>query len=82
MEQLFASSSKYVCIYSCNFEKRHSQHVRCRKFTDYIDKKEPEWKMIKKIPNQYPYDTSWSDFYIYEKRLSNGTGKNIDCNDC
>lgn len=74
IEQLFLSSSKYVCIYSCDFDKRHAQHVRCRKFTDYIDKNEPEWKLIKKIPNKYPYNskdsenTSWSDFYFYEKQ--------------
>lgn len=88
MEQLFLSSSKYVCIYSCNFEKRYTQHVRCRKFTDYVNKMEPEWKLIKRIPNKYPYNskdkenTSWSDFYIYEKRLSSGADKNIDCNNC
>ena len=73
MKQLFSSSMRYVCIYSCNFEKKHERHVRCRKFTDYIEKNEPEWKLIKTIPNKYPYDnkdrenTSWSDFYFYEK---------------
>lgn len=73
MKQLFSSSMRYACIYSCNFEKKHERHVRCRKFTDYIEKNEPEWKLIKTIPNKYPYDnkdrenTSWSDFYFYEK---------------
>ncbi|MCM1047698.1 MAG: class I SAM-dependent methyltransferase [Clostridiales bacterium] len=73
MKQLFLSSSKYVCIYSCNFDKKHEQHVRCRKFTDYIEKNEPDWELIKKVPNRFPYDskdrenTSWSDFYFYEK---------------
>lgn len=77
MEQLFLSSKKYVCIYSCDFDKKHAQHVRCRKFTDYIEKNMPDWKLIKKVPNQYPYDTkdknntSWSDFYFYEKQITN-----------
>ncbi len=73
MEQLFASSKQYVCIYSCNFEKKHEKHVRCRKFSDYIVQNMTDWQLIKKIPNRYPYDskdkdnTSWSDFYFYKR---------------
>jgi len=73
IDQLFASSKKYVCIYSCDFEKKHEQHVRCRKFTDYIAINMKDWKLIEKIPNRFPYDskdkdnTSWSDFYFYQK---------------
>lgn len=73
MQQLFSSSSHYVCIYSCNFDKMHATHVRCRKFTDYVADNFIEWKLVKVIKNAYPYDesnpdnTSWSDFYIYER---------------
>lgn len=72
MRRLFESSTKYVCIYSCNFNKFSAPHVRCRKFTDYIDSHMSDWKSIKEIKNEYPYDvndpnnTSWSDFYIYQ----------------
>lgn len=74
MRRLFSSSQKYVCIYSSNFEKQLTVHVKNRKFTDWIDKNEKEqWKLLKIIRNRYPYsenspnDTSWSDFYFYEK---------------
>ena len=73
MQRLFESSTKYVCIYSCNFDRYSAAHVRCRKFTDYIDRHMPDWRLVKKINNEYPYDekdplnTSWSDFYIYKK---------------
>lgn len=73
MQRLFESSDKYVCIYSCNFEKEHAAHVRCRKFTDYVEAEFKEWRLVDFIPNEYPYNesepdgTSWSDFYIYEK---------------
>lgn len=73
MDRLFQSSRKYVCIYSCNFEKTHALHVRCRKFTDYVKQNFREWELILYLPNQYPYDkekpedTSWSDFYFYKK---------------
>ena len=74
MRRLFDTSRKYVIIYSCNFEKNHALHVRCRKFTDWIEKNELEkWKLINMMRNKYPYDeknpdsTSWSDFYFYER---------------
>lgn len=75
MERLFSSSKKYVCIYSCNFEKKYALHVRCRKFTEYVEKKLPEWSLVKFVANAYPYDeakpndTSWSDFYFYKKLI-------------
>ncbi len=74
MNQLFDSSKKYVIIYSCNFEKVLAVHVRCRKFSDWIEKNKKDWKLIKYIKNKFPYrkekkaHTSFSDFYIYEKK--------------
>ena len=74
MNQLFDSSKKYVIIYSCNFEKVLAVHVRCRKFSDWIEKNKKDWKLIKYIKNKFPYSkenkthTSFSDFYIYEKK--------------
>lgn len=74
MRRLFSSSKKYVCIYSSNFEQKFTVHVKHRKFTDWIDKnKKGQWKLLKIIYNRYPYeenspdDTSWSDFYFYQK---------------
>lgn len=77
MKLLFESSTKYVCIYSCNYEDRKDIHVRCRKFTDYVDRNFPEWHLIKYIKNRYPVgngseqEESWSDFYFYEKCTKN-----------
>jgi len=74
MNNLFNSSKKFVCIYSSNINKKWDQHVRHRKFTDWIDKYiSNEWKIKEYIPNKYPFDikhqesTSFSDFYFYEK---------------
>lgn len=72
MKRLFNSSKKYVCIYSCNFDKSHAQHVRCRRFTDYVEQNYSNWELIKYFPNKYPYNekdpdnTSWSDFFFYK----------------
>ena len=50
MNQLFNSSTKYVIIYSCNYDEPNHVHVQCRKFTDWVDIKEKDrWKLIKTI---------------------------------
>ncbi len=73
MHRLFSSSTKYVCIYSCNDEDTiEANHVKHRRFTDWIEMNITEWKLIKYIPNKYPYnpmeaESSWSDFYFYKK---------------
>ena len=75
MTHLFCSSNKYVIIYSSNFDCIYTgTHERHRKFTKWVKKNLPEWKVIKMIKNKYPYnpkegsDTSNSDFYFFEKR--------------
>lgn len=75
MDNLFSMSNKYVIIYALDRDVDHCQHVRFRKFSDYIKKNLKEWDMIEHIPNKYPQlvlgknneNTSPSDFYIYEK---------------
>lgn len=74
MTNLFTMSRKYVIIYAKDADIRHTQHVRFRKFTNYIQKNFPKWQLIHHIPNKYPQvvigkdneKTSPSDFYIYE----------------
>lgn len=71
MERLVKSSSKYICIYSSNFDEIKSQHVKCRKFTSFFENKK-EWKLIRVVRNRYPHSekdeehTSFSDFYFYQ----------------
>lgn len=73
MNNLFASSNRYVCIYSCNYDGDFATHVKCRKFSDWIEKNLQDWKLERVVKNRYPYDlnnpqnTSWSDFYFYVK---------------
>ena len=78
MRQLFESSKKFVCIYSCNDNNNKGMrpHVRHRKFTDWIDKNYGDnWEIVNIVKNKYPYDvkdvknTSWSDFYFYANKF-------------
>lgn len=73
MMDLFNSSSKYVIIYSSNFDDQIIPHVKHRRFTDWIKNNLHLWKLIETIENKYPYssekpdNTSYADFFIYTK---------------
>jgi hypothetical protein len=75
MNRLFDSSEKFVVIYSSDTEDNPegtAAHVRHRNFSKWINDHKAEWKLIKHIPNKYPFngDTksgSFADFYIYSK---------------
>lgn len=74
MSDLFASSRKYICIYSSNFDGKVGEgaaHVRHRRFTNWVEKNKSEWKMIKFVKQKYPKtddaeNASFCDFYFYE----------------
>lgn len=77
MRRLFDSSSRFVVIYSSNQEVSigpKAVHVRHRHFTAWVDENiSSQWQLVKTIPNPYSYNgdyttTSFSDFYIFERR--------------
>lgn len=75
MERLFNASGKYVIIYSSNFDEHSADHVRSRKFTNWIDNNvSKDWFQKDYIKNRYPYNeedhknTSMADFYIYQRK--------------
>ena len=70
MSHLFGAAERYVIIYSSDIDlPTWSPHERHRLFTSWIASKAPEWKLLERIPNRYPYadddNGSASDFYIY-----------------
>ena len=71
MRTLFEASSKYVLIYSSNYNSEQINHVKHRKFEDWININFPNAKKKYFIKNKFPYkgndlNGSKSDFYIYE----------------
>lgn len=72
MSNLFASSKKYVCIYASNYDTEQVGHVRHREFLPFVKERYPQFRLIKRCPNRYPYDsaseneTSVSDFFFFE----------------
>jgi O-antigen/teichoic acid export membrane protein len=78
MRSLFACSSRYVIIYSSDFDDNtdnNDAHVRHRNFSDWVLRNCPSWKLVERIPNKYPYEGdnrvgSFADFFIYRKTES------------
>ena len=77
MRRLFAAGRRFVIVYSSDFnEVRYpaAVHVRHRHFTQWVERELGEaWTLAEKIANDHPYGgdyrtTSFSDFFIYEKR--------------
>lgn len=74
MEDLFSSSEKYVIIYAANTTETYgySDHVKHRKFTNWVENNATDWVLSDVIDNKYPYNssnpenTSLSDFYIFK----------------
>lgn len=74
MRRLFAASTQHVIIYSSNIAENPSgqgQHVRHRRFTDWVDEHMPGWELKRHLPNAYPYEGdvregSTADFYFYQ----------------
>ncbi|MTB51026.1 trans-aconitate 2-methyltransferase [Lewinella sp. W8] len=76
MNRLFASADRYVLVYSSDTDENaeNAPHFRNRKFSGWITKNRPEWRLVKTIKNPYPYDpahpteTSVADFYLWERK--------------
>ena len=81
MARLFDSAKDHVIVYSSNSTDKDalkgygSEHVRHRCFTDWVSKKRPDWTLVQKVSNPYPYskndhdNTSLADFFIFRKSL-------------
>ncbi|MGA9249893.1 MAG: class I SAM-dependent methyltransferase [Candidatus Acidiferrales bacterium] len=73
MRDVFKAATRFVIIYSDDVEApRDLLHVRHRKFSDWVDHHRPDWRLIRHIPNNFPWEAetergSFSDFWIYEK---------------
>ena len=65
---LFNLSSRYVVIYSTNFERRYDfLHQVDRKFTDFVENRIEGWKLVDVLTNPHKGAETQSDFYVYEK---------------
>ncbi len=75
VRRLFAASTEHVVIYSSNTDENRpgqGEHVRHRRFTDWVDEHIDGWQLTRHLPNKYPYqgndrEGSFADFYFYSR---------------
>jgi len=76
MTDLFGAAERYVIVYATNSDDDvyNADHVRHRRFSDWVEKNASDFKLMRHIPNRYPYseadpdNTSFADFFIYERK--------------
>jgi hypothetical protein len=80
MSRLVSAAERFICIYSSNTAcAAPEQHIRHRRFTDWIADHAPSWRQTMTIPNPYPADperpgdTSWADFYFFARSAQSPT---------
>lgn len=56
MVDLFSSASKYVLIYSSDFDTEGNAHVRHRKFSNWVSTQQPDFQLISYEKN--PFNTT------------------------
>ncbi len=70
---LFASADRMVAIFSSDFDREESvPHVRHRVFSAWVSANIRDWRLLRRIPNRYPYreengSGSLAEFFVYEK---------------
>lgn len=75
MAGLFNAATRYVVIYSSNAETAptpSAPHFRGREFTHWVTANRPDWRLLRHIPNRYPFNgdgqaTSVSDFFVFDR---------------
>jgi SAM-dependent methyltransferase len=68
MRDLFLAAERYVIIRSDNVDADDvNPYIRHRKFSLWIDRNCPHWKLLRHIPNRSPQD-GWAEFYIYGRK--------------
>jgi SAM-dependent methyltransferase len=75
LRTLFGASTRFVVIYSTNEDAPDDAglaHVRHRRFSDFVEREFPSWKLVKneKQPKAYSGDitaTSLAEFFFFEK---------------
>jgi SAM-dependent methyltransferase len=80
MAALFGAARRIVLIYSCDEDAPvdpRDPHVRRRRFTPWVAARAPDWRLVARIPNPYPWrgdvhTGSWSDFYLYGRADGGG----------
>jgi SAM-dependent methyltransferase len=78
MTHLFGAARRFVIVYSSNADRPSADvHIRHRQFDRWISAQAPAWRLLRHVPNDYPYTGddrtgSPADFFIYHRSPAAG----------
>jgi SAM-dependent methyltransferase len=73
LQRLFSAAARFVVIYSSDVDHDGASHVRHRNFSRWVAAHAPDWRLLQRTANPYPFrsaaddpqQTSVSDFFCY-----------------
>jgi hypothetical protein len=73
MRRLFDAATRHVIIYSSDTDDNRGfegTHIRHRRFTDWVARHRPDWRLDQRIPNRhrdtrFQWNGSFADFFLY-----------------
>lgn len=70
MTDLCSATSRFLIVYSTDFDEVETPHVRHRAFTRWMEAKRPEFRLLRMIPNPYagtgPQQSN-AGFFLFER---------------
>jgi SAM-dependent methyltransferase len=74
LRDVFDAAERFVAIYSSDLDRIEpaAPHVRHRRFTDWVTGQRPRWRLLRRVPNRFPYreadgSGSLADFFFFER---------------
>ena len=75
MRTLVGASHRFMIIYASDSDDNREYqgpHVKHRQFSRWLWENAPEWRLLERIPNRYPYrgdytEGSFAEFFIYAR---------------
>jgi SAM-dependent methyltransferase len=72
LEHLFAAGDRFVVVYATNTEMPGTApHVRHRRFTTWVDKQCPQWRLMSVTPGPNS-GSGRADFFVYQRLAGPG----------
>jgi SAM-dependent methyltransferase len=76
MKQIFDATTRIVAVYSSDTDDNSAailSHIRHRKFTTWVSANRPDWLLLERILNKYPYNgdhrsSSFADFHFFARQ--------------
>lgn len=73
MQHLFGAAERFVIVYSSDVDAPYPQpHIRHRRFSDWMPKHRPDWRLVRTVPNPHVLSHdhrsgSFADLFVFQR---------------